>query len=98
LVAMVSSHSQIHQNYLSGNLNVFRLYAWDHAHSAMIGGFTRHGAAPFYGMLYAELERQATVMAFVDDFRLIAYIFFALTPVVFVMRRPQSSAGSISAH
>jgi len=98
LVAMVSSHSQIHQNYLSGNLNVFRLYAWGHAHSAMIGGFTRHGAAPFYGMLYAELERQATVMAFVDDFRLIAYIFFALTPVVFVMRRPQSSAGSISAH
>jgi hypothetical protein len=37
-------------------------------------------------------------MAFVDDFRLIAYIFFALTPMVFLMRRPQLGGVSASAH
>lgn len=36
-------------------------------------------------------------MAFVDDFRFIAYIFFALTPIVFIMR-PQSPSASISTH
>ena len=37
-------------------------------------------------------------MAFVDNFRLIAIIFFLLTPVVFLMRRPQILGGSAAAH
>jgi hypothetical protein len=32
------------------------------------------------------------VLSFIDDFRLIAVIFFAMVPVVFLMRRPQSPA------
>jgi hypothetical protein len=38
------------------------------------------------------------VMAFVDDFRLIAYIFFALTPLAFVMRRPASLTAPAAGH
>ena len=47
--------------------------------------------APLLGMVYQEIQRQASVMAFVDDFRLIAYIFFFLTPLAFVMRRQKTS-------
>jgi len=50
------------------------------------------------GMLYQEVQRQASVMAFVDDFRLIAYIFFFLTPLVFVMRKQQTLGGAPAAH
>jgi hypothetical protein len=60
--------------------------------------FTRHGSMPFLGMVYQEVQRQALLMAFVDDFRLIAYIFFALTPMVFLMRRPQLAGVAASAH
>jgi hypothetical protein len=49
-------------------------------------------------MVYQEVQKQAQVMAFVDDFRLIAYIFFFLTPLAFVMRKQKSTGGPAAAH
>jgi DHA2 family multidrug resistance protein len=100
LVARLASGSQIHQNYLVGNVDPFRLGAWSHSSAAaagMIGNITRHGAAPLIGMVYGEVQRQAMILAFVDDFRIIAYIFFALSPLVLLMRRPASPASAASA-
>jgi DHA2 family multidrug resistance protein len=101
LVAMVSSHSQMHQTYLAQQADVFHLSAWSRAYPAAAGeirGLTRHGAAPLLGMVYQEVQRQAAVLAFVDDFRLIAYIFFFLTPLAFVMRKQASHSGAPAAH
>jgi len=52
----------------------------------------------FLALVYGEVQRQALLMSFVDDFRLIAWIFFILIPVVFLMRRPQIPGGSVAAH
>jgi DHA2 family multidrug resistance protein len=101
LVAMVSSHSQIHQTYLSQQVDPFRFGIWSRsfpAASGQISGFMRHGPEPFLGMVYQEVQRQAVVLAFVDDFRLIAYIFFFLTPLAFVMRKQKSHGPAPSAH
>jgi len=101
LVAMVSSHSQIHQTYLAQQVDPFRFGMWSRSFPAAAGeisGLTRHGAAPFLGMVYQEVQRQAMVLAFVDDFRLIAYIFFFLTPLAFVMRKQVSHGGAPAAH
>ncbi len=52
----------------------------------------------FLRLLYGEVQRQALLMAFLDNFRLIAWIFFLLVPVAFLMRRPQILGGSAAAH
>src|ERR1700722_2250310 len=101
LVAMVSSHSQMHQTYLTEQIDAFRFGIWRNsfpAAAAQMHGFTRHGDAPLLGMVYQEVQRQASVMAFVDDFRLIAYIFLFLTPLAFVMRRQKTLSGASAAH
>jgi DHA2 family multidrug resistance protein len=101
LVARLSSHTQIHQSYLAQNVDPFRLGIWSRsfpAASGVIDGMTRHGSAPFLGMVYQEVQRQASVLAFVDDFRLISYILFFLTPLVFMMRRPRSHAAAPPSH
>jgi MFS transporter, DHA2 family, multidrug resistance protein len=101
LVAMLSSHAQIHQTYLAQQVNPFSFGAWIHSYPAAAGEihqWTRHGSAPLLGMMYGEVRRQASVMAFVDDFRLIAYIFFFLTPMVFVMRKQRATGGAPSVH
>src|SRR3984957_17792038 len=101
LVAMVSSHSQIHQTYLTQQIDPFRFGIWRHSFPAaadQMSGLTRHGDAPLLGMVYQEVQRQAAVMAFGDDFRLIAYIFFFLTPLVFVMRKQKTLSGASAAH
>ena len=101
LVAMVSSHSQMHQTYLTQQIDPFRFGIWRNsfpAAVAQIHGFTRHGDAPLLGMVYQEVQRQASVMAFVDDFRLIAYIFLFLTPLAFVMRRQKTLGAAPGGH
>jgi DHA2 family multidrug resistance protein len=101
LVAMLTSGAQIHQSYLSAHVDRFQLDLLLHASpaaSGLIDNFTRHGATPMLGMLYMELQRQATVMAFVDDFRIIAYIFFVLTPVALLMRKPAARPSAATGH
>ena len=101
LIAMLSSHAQMHQTYLSQQVDTFRFGVWSHsfpAASGIIGGFTRHGSAPFLGMVYQQVQQQSAVMAFDDDFRVIAYLFLFLSPLVFMMRRPRTSGPAVSAH
>jgi DHA2 family multidrug resistance protein len=98
LVAMLSSGAQIHQSYLAGHLDPFRFDLLQHAYPAAMADFTRHGPAPMLGMVYTQLQRQAAVMAFVDDFRIIAYIFFLMTPVALFMRRPVSGSSAPAGH
>jgi MFS transporter, DHA2 family, multidrug resistance protein len=99
LVAMLTSGAQIHQSYLAGRIDPFRLNTWGQAYPAgVIDNFTRHGSSLMLGLLYTELQRQATVMAFVDDFRIIAYIFFILTPVALFMQKPAARASAPSGH
>jgi len=101
LIAMLGSGAQVHQNYLAAHLDPFRLSLWQRVYPAASGaidGFTRHGSGPMFGMLYSELQRQAAVMGFIDDFRIIAYIFFILTPVALFMRRPAAHSPASVAH
>jgi MFS transporter, DHA2 family, multidrug resistance protein len=101
LVAMLTSGAQIHQNYLAAHVDPFQLDMLLHASpaaSGIIGNITRHGAAPMLGMVYVQIQRQAAVMAFIDDFRIIAYIFFVLTPVALFMRKPAGRTPAAGGH
>jgi DHA2 family multidrug resistance protein len=101
LVAMLTSGAQIHQSYLAAHVDPFQFNMLLHASpatSGVIGNFTRHGTAPMLGMVYMQLQRQAAVMAFVDDFRIIAYIFFVLTPVALFMHKPAARPSAPAGH
>jgi DHA2 family multidrug resistance protein len=101
LVAMLTSGAQIHQSYLAAHVDPFQLDMLLHASpaaSGVITNFTRHGSGPMLGMVYMQLQRQAAVMAFVDDFRIIAYIFFILTPVALFMHKPAARSSAPAGH
>jgi DHA2 family multidrug resistance protein len=100
LVAMLSSHAQIHQSYLNSYINPLTLGTWERS-QAVTEYMSQMGPGdhqmPMMAMLYQQIQHQATIMAFLDDFRLIAYLFFALTPVAFIMKRTKKAA-PVSAH
>jgi len=101
LVAMLTSGAQVHQSYLAAHVDPFQLDMLLHASpaaSGVVANFTRHGSGPMLGMVYMQLERQAAVMAFVDDFRIIAYIFFILTPVALFMHKPAARSSAPASH
>lgn len=93
LVTFLSRGAQMHQNYLSAHVHLYNPAVWRRI--TAIGGVLPWvageggGADSALGVLYGEIQRQSLLMAFVDDFRLIAYLFFFLSPIVFLMRRPQ---------
>ncbi|HZO81207.1 MAG TPA: DHA2 family efflux MFS transporter permease subunit [Candidatus Binataceae bacterium] len=100
LITMLSRNQQTHQSHLVEHLNLFnpRLQsAFALAASGAIPGLGRNHA-PVFGMMYGEVQRQALVLSFLDDFRLIAMIFFALVPMVYLMRRPGAAAPATAAH
>jgi MFS transporter, DHA2 family, multidrug resistance protein len=98
LVAMLASGTQVHQNYLAGHLDLFRLTMLQHAHPGVSGNFTLSVNSPGLQMIYLELQRQAAVMAYTDDFRLIAYIFFLVAPLALFMHKPPSLPAAPAAH
>jgi DHA2 family multidrug resistance protein len=98
---MLSINSQVHQSYLSAHFDAFRLSALT-AQPAMSTDFgasiLRKGPEPLLGMVYLQMQRQASVLSYIDDFRFLSYLFYALTPLVFLMRRPQTSGPPAAAH
>jgi DHA2 family multidrug resistance protein len=55
-------------------------------------------AAQARGMIYNIVQRQATMLSFLDDFKLLGVVFFAIIPIFFLMRRPKMSGGSVPVH
>jgi DHA2 family multidrug resistance protein len=102
LIAFLSRGAQMHQSYLAGHIHAYNPELWRRAAvaSASIIPGMPDGVAigqPFLALVYGEVQRQALLMSFVDNFRLLAFMFFVLSPVVFFMRRPQAP-GSVAAH
>jgi len=45
-----------------------------------------------YAAVAGMVHRQASMIAFIDVIQLLGFIFFAVIPLVFIMRRPKSGA------
>ena len=59
-----------------------------------LGSVAASNAAP--GIIYQTVVQQATLMAFVDDFRLLAIMCFLCVPAVFLFRKPQHHAAPLA--
>jgi DHA2 family multidrug resistance protein len=93
--------TQVHLNDLSHNLS-----AANPAFRSMLQGATQamqaHGAsAAFatrqaYALIEATVQRQATMLAYLDDFRLLGIAILAMVPLVFLMKKGRP--GGIAVH
>ncbi|MGE0821606.1 MAG: DHA2 family efflux MFS transporter permease subunit [Candidatus Binatia bacterium] len=103
LIAFLSQGAQVHQHYLIAHIHPYNPEVWNRFAAVSTGMLPELPSSAvngesFLALVYGEIQHQAMLMSFVDDFRLIAYLFFLLVPVAFLMRRPQSSVGGPSAH
>ena len=63
-----------------------------------------HGSDPHtavgqsYGTIWGIVERQASMLAFVDTFRAMAVVFLLMLPLLFVMKRPKHPRGGAPMH
>ena len=95
LTANLVRGAQTHQNYLAGQVSPS-----DPAAGAALAGLAAHfsvaGADAVtahreaLGALYGNMQQQAAVLAYADNFRLLGYLTLASIPLVLLLVRPQA--------
>ena len=88
LAAHVTPYDPAAQSMLEGLRRTFM------ARGADLATATQRAHAAVFGMV----SRQATMLAFVSVFRLLALIFLLMLPLVLIMRSPRSRGPAPGAH
>jgi MFS transporter, DHA2 family, multidrug resistance protein len=91
VTTMLDRRAQFHQDVLSGNLQGTNMHFQAALHRItqmlmMRGPNSAHAAVQAQGMIYQELQRQAMMMSFVDNFRTMAIICLLVIPLMLVMK------------
>ncbi|MCY2925245.1 MAG: DHA2 family efflux MFS transporter permease subunit [Planctomycetota bacterium] len=103
VTTVLARAAQVHQNHLVGNLsplNVGYRNALDGATAALTaaGSGPVEAAQQAQGLLYGGLIRESTMLAFVDNFRMLAILFAFIVPLMFLMKKISPSKGPTLAH
>lgn len=95
VTTLLTRGTQIHQNFLVGNLTPENPILQQHLDT--LGQSVTAGAGPVasasqaYALIYAEVVRQASLLAYADNFRILAGLALACTPLVIFFRRLKKS-------
>jgi DHA2 family multidrug resistance protein len=102
----LARRAQVHQVQLVEKLNAANPQFQSRLHG-MIGVFSGGGAGPgtgggsaqqhAYAMLQANVIRQSTMLAYIDNFWVLGVAIFCLIPFVFLIKKSKP-AGGIVAH
>ena len=94
--------AQTHQAYLGAHINPSNPLATraTQALAAIHGSVVATGSAAdsaYTGlaMLYGQVQRQASLLAYMDQYRMFAYLLAALVPLVLLLKRPPRLTGPI---
>src|SRR6185437_9375971 len=96
--ALLVRKGQIHQNYLAAHLGATDPFAASsaaalqaHIHAAGASPTTAHAMA--LGAMYRSLQQQASLMAYVDAFRLLGYLALVCAPFILMFRGVRKRPG-----
>jgi len=103
VTTLIARRTQFHQDIL-----VSRTHNYDPTFTARLAGLTqtfeRAGSSAFdatkkaMALLYFQVQRQATTLAFLDAVRMLAVATALMIPLLFLTRRPPRAGGAPAAH
>lgn len=87
--------TQMHQSYLASSMNATNAAQVAHAAGAAIGGNAIDSNYAGLVVVYHQLQRQATLLAYMDQYKLFTYLLLCLLPLVLLLKRPPKIVGKI---
>jgi DHA2 family multidrug resistance protein len=96
-------NQQANTALMGSHINLYDLSA-QAAFARARAGFMASGSDPVtasrraYAALFGMVQRQASMVAFIEVFRLLALIFLLLLPLLFLMKRPQTRGEATAGH
>jgi DHA2 family multidrug resistance protein len=88
---------QTHQTYLTANLSASNslVQQASHAMGSVRGGAASDQAYAGLALMYEQVHRQASLLAYMDQYRMFGYMLTAMLPLVFFLKRPPKVVGKI---
>jgi DHA2 family multidrug resistance protein len=103
VTTMLDRRAQFHMARLTEHVNDFSA-AFHQKLNAVTIHFVSTGSsgptagAQAHGLIYSTIQRQAAMLAFIDNFKMLGVVFFAVIPILVLMRKPRIPAGGMPVH
>jgi MFS transporter, DHA2 family, multidrug resistance protein len=103
VTTMLDRRTQYHQSQLMEHVNAYS-GAYRQKFSALTAAFSTSGAnsagasAQAHAMIYNMVQRNAVMLAFLDNFKMLGVVFFAVIPVLLLMKKPKARGGAPPVH
>jgi len=103
VTTMLDRRAQFHQARLTehvNNLSVAYHNTLNGTQAKLVsaGATAANAATQAHAIIYGTVQKQAAMLAFIDNFKLLGVIFFAVIPVLLLMRKPRVPAGGVPVH
>ncbi|HTZ31823.1 MAG TPA: DHA2 family efflux MFS transporter permease subunit [Methylomirabilota bacterium] len=103
VTTLLERRTQFHMAQLGEHANTLNP-AYHNMLAGLTSAYTAAGSsvadatARAQGMVYGIIQRQAAMLSFLDDFKLLGVVFFAIIPIFFLMKRPKMGGGNVPVH
>ena len=103
VTTMLERRTQAHQVRLMDHVNSMSLAFHNmlngtQARLISAGSGLAKAGAQANGMIYSTVQRQAAMLAFIDNFKMLGVVFLAVIPVLLLLRRPKAPSGGVPVH
>ena len=103
VTTMLDRRTQSHQARLMENVNGYNAAYHNMLNGTQTklvaaGSSINHAAAQAHGMIYNTVQRQAAMLAFLDNFKLLGVVFLCVIPVLLLMKKPKGPVGDVPVH
>ncbi|HEY2458260.1 MAG TPA: DHA2 family efflux MFS transporter permease subunit [Candidatus Acidoferrum sp.] len=62
------------------------------------GSSTANATNRAYGMIYGIVQKQAAMLAFLDNFKMLGVVFFLVIPIMLLLKKPKGHRGDVPVH
>jgi len=103
VTTMLERRTQFHQAQMIEHVNPMSAAFHNFVNGTQVrlvaaGSSAAHATSQAYGMVLGTVQRQAAMLAFVDNFKMLGVIFLSVIPVLFLMKKPRRQAGDVPVH
>jgi DHA2 family multidrug resistance protein len=97
---MLDRGAQFHQNHLAANLypgNPMLQERLQGVTAALKSAGSSQPMEQAYALLQSNVQRQASMLSYIDNFRILAIVSLCLIPLVFLIKKPRKG-GEMAVH
>ena len=103
VTTLLQRRAQVHQARLTEHVNFLsaayrNTIAGSQAKLISAGSTVAQAHDQAHGLLMGTVQRQAAMLSFIDNFKMLGIVFFAVIPILLLLKKPKSGASGAPVH